>query len=77
MTSVCPWMRSLAGLVDTDSTRVAPREAFEKANAAMMVGGRELTADDVADAVVFLCSAASDLIQGQTIIVDGGASLRA
>ncbi|MHB1861429.1 MAG: SDR family oxidoreductase [Gemmatimonadaceae bacterium] len=67
----------LAGLVETDSTRIAPPEAFERARAAMMVDGRPLTAGDVADAVVFLCSAVSDLIQGQTIIVDGGASLRA
>jgi enoyl-[acyl-carrier protein] reductase III len=42
----------------------------------MMLDGRELTVDDVANVVVFLCSAASDLIQGQTIVVDGGASLR-
>ncbi|MDE3172219.1 MAG: SDR family oxidoreductase [Gemmatimonadota bacterium] len=66
----------LAGLVETDSTRSAPPEAFERARAAMMVDGRPLTAADVADAVVFLASAASDLIQGQTLIVDGGASLR-
>lgn len=67
----------LAGLVETDSTRSAPSQAFEQARAAMMVGGRALTTDDVADAVLFLSSAASDLIQGQTIVVDGGASLRA
>ena len=67
----------LAGLVDTDSTRIAGPEAFDRVRTAMMVGGRDLTANDVADAVVFLCSSASDLIQGQTLIVDGGASLRA
>ncbi len=66
----------LAGLVETDSTRSAPPERFERVRAAMMVGGRPLTTDDVADVVVFLASAASDLMQGQTIVVDGGASLR-
>ncbi len=66
----------LAGMVETDSTRSAPSEAFERARAAMMVDGRALTTNDVADAVVFLASAASDLIQGQTLVVDGGASLR-
>jgi len=66
----------LAGLVETGSTRSVPREAFEKAKAAMMVDGRDLTAEDVAETVLFLSSPESDLIQGQTIIVDGGAGLR-
>jgi enoyl-[acyl-carrier protein] reductase III len=67
----------LAGLVRTGATQVVPDAAFEKAQAAMMVNGRPLTPDDVADTVVFLSSPASDLIQGQTVVVDGGASLRA
>lgn len=66
----------LAGLVATDSTRSVPEEAFDMARAAMMTGGRDLTAEDVAETVLFLSSAASDLIQGQTIVVDGGAGLR-
>jgi NAD(P)-dependent dehydrogenase (short-subunit alcohol dehydrogenase family) len=36
---------------------------------------RTLQPEDVAEVVRFLCSPGSDLIQGQTIIVDGGAAL--
>jgi enoyl-[acyl-carrier protein] reductase III len=32
---------------------------------------------DVADAVAFLCSPESEMIRGQTIVVDGGFSLLA
>ena len=66
----------LAGLVETDSTRQLPEEVFEKAQAAMMVNGRRLTATDVAEAVFFLSNPSSDLIQAQTVVVDGGAGLR-
>jgi enoyl-[acyl-carrier protein] reductase III len=66
----------LAGLVETDATRQVPREAFERATALMMTGGRVLTPADVADAVLFLSSPFSDQIQAQTIVVDGGAALR-
>lgn len=37
--------------------------------------GRIPTPEDMADAVAFLCSNESDMIRGQTIIVDGGYSL--
>jgi enoyl-[acyl-carrier protein] reductase III len=33
---------------------------------------RQLTADDVADVVLFLASPLSDMVQGQTVLVDGG-----
>lgn len=66
----------LAGLIRTNSTRAIPDVAFERARSSMMVGGRELAPEDVAKVVHFLCSPESDLIQGQTIVVDGGASLR-
>lgn len=66
----------LAGLVETDSTRQLGHEVFQRNLSAMMVGGRPLTADHVADAVLFLCSPMSDLIQGQTLVVDGGSGIR-
>ena len=66
----------LAGLVATDATRQVPSDAFEKATDLMMTGGRQLTAADVADVVLFLCSPLSDLVQGQTVVVDGGGALR-
>lgn len=67
----------LAGLVATDSIRHLPNadELIAAVQARMMVSQRPLTAGDVADAVVFLCSPLSDLIQGQTIVVDGGAGI--
>jgi enoyl-[acyl-carrier protein] reductase III len=63
-----------AGLVETDSTRHVPdaESVFRAARAKTMVGSRRLTADDVADAVLYLSSRMSDLVQGQTLVVDGG-----
>jgi len=68
----------LAGLVRTDSTAHVPNA--DAMFAAMdekltMPESRTLTTKDVANVVRFLASPESDLIQGQTIIVDGGASL--
>jgi enoyl-[acyl-carrier protein] reductase III len=66
-----------AGLVETDSTRRLPgaAEMFAGRASKTMVGGRMLEAADVADAVLFLASPLADLIQGQTIVVDGGAAI--
>ena len=35
----------------------------------------QLEARDVADAVLFLASPLSDLVQGHTLVIDGGASI--
>jgi enoyl-[acyl-carrier-protein] reductase (NADH) len=40
-----------------------------------MVADRTLTAEDVANAVLFLSCPLSDMIQGATITVDGGAAI--
>jgi enoyl-[acyl-carrier protein] reductase III len=66
-----------AGLVDTDSTRAIPgsEKLFELRRARSLVGDRVLEARDVADTVLYLASPLSDLVQGQTIIVDGGAAI--
>jgi enoyl-[acyl-carrier protein] reductase III len=37
--------------------------------------GRHVTAADVATLVAFLCSPESEMIVGQTIVIDGGVSL--
>ncbi len=69
----------LAGLVATDSTKQMPHaeEAYRLADASMMIGGaRRLMPEDVAEAICFLASPASDLVQGHTLVIDGGASLR-
>eukprot|EP00913_Durusdinium_trenchii_P008917 g8383.t1 len=66
-----------AGLVETDSTRKIPfaDRMFAGRTEKSMVGERVLTADDVANAVLFLSSPLSDLVQGETITVDGGSAI--
>jgi len=66
-----------AGLVETDSTRRLPgaEQMFAGRASKTMTGERMLEASDVADAVLFLASPLSDLVQGQTLIVDGGAAI--
>lgn len=68
----------LAGLVETDSTKWLPDAAglFAAVQQRMLTGSRSLQAADVADAVLFLSSPLSDLVQGQTLVVDGGVSVR-
>jgi enoyl-[acyl-carrier protein] reductase III len=66
-----------SGLVETDSTRRFPNaeRMFAERQAKTMTGGRMLTADDVADAVAFLASPLSDMVQGEVLTVDGGAAV--
>ena len=68
----------LAGLVKTDATRNLPNadELFEMVNDRMLVDSRELTAEEVAKAVLYLSSPMSDLVQGQVLVVDGGVGIR-
>ena len=68
-----------AGLVETDSTRMLPGAdaMFQAARQRNLVGDRLLTAEDVANAVLFLCSSLSDMIQGEVVTVDGGAGVHA
>lgn len=67
----------LAGLVETDSTKNFPgaEQAFAQVAARRLVSGLRLSPEAVADVIAFLASPLSDLIQGQTIIVDGGEAL--
>jgi enoyl-[acyl-carrier protein] reductase III len=66
-----------AGLVETDSTRRIPNadRMFEARKDKTMTGDRMLTDRDVADAVLFLASPLSDLVQGETLTVDAGAAV--
>jgi enoyl-[acyl-carrier protein] reductase III len=69
-----------AGLVDTDSSRKLPyaEEIFEATRKfKSMTGDRMLTAKDVADAVLFLASPLSDMVQAETLTVDSGTAVHA
>jgi len=68
----------LAGLVETDSTRNLPgaEMLFDYSRQRTLVSSRSLTAEDVADAVLFLASPLSDLVQGATLVVDGGLGIQ-
>lgn len=65
-----------AGLVETDSTRRIPgaKKLFAARTEKTMMGQRQLEASDVANVVAFLSSPLSDLVQAETITVDGGAA---
>ena len=66
-----------AGLVETDSTRRLPNAdvMFAERVHKSMTGDRLLQAEDVANTVLYLASPLSDLVQGTTITVDGGADI--
>lgn len=68
----------LPGVIATEAIASMPgsQALVRAAGERMMVGGRTLCPDDVARVVAFLSSPDSDLIQGQTIVVDGGVSIR-
>ncbi len=66
-----------AGLVPTDSTKRLPgaEQMFAGREHKSMTGERLLEAEDVANAVLYLASPLSDLVQGETLTVDGGAAV--
>ena len=66
-----------AGLVETDSTRRIPNSEvlFAARVHKSMTGERLLADEDVANVVLYLASPLSDLVQGETITVDGGAGI--
>lgn len=66
-----------AGIVATDSTKRSTfnQDMFAGRGEKTMMGGRDLAAEDVANVVLYLASPLSDLVQGETITVDGGAAI--
>jgi enoyl-[acyl-carrier protein] reductase III len=66
------------GLVETDALKSFPwgREVIDQ-TLARTPAGRMVEPADLATVVAFLCSSASAMIRGQTLIVDGGFSLLA
>ena len=67
-----------AGVVETEALDHFPnREEMVAMAEQRTPAGRMIEPGDVADAVMFLCSPAAEMIRGQTIVVDGGFSLLA
>jgi enoyl-[acyl-carrier protein] reductase III len=65
------------GVVETGALEHFPnREEMLRAGAANPAG-RLVQPEDIAEAVVFLCSRGAEMIRGQTLVVDGGYSLPA
>jgi enoyl-[acyl-carrier protein] reductase III len=67
-----------AGFVETDSTRpfMKAPDGEQNGRSNMLRGRPQLAPQDVANTVLFLASSLSDLIQGQTFVVDGGAAIQ-
>jgi len=68
----------LSGMVDTEAVRTMPdsEQILRQSRERMLLRDNLLTPERVANVVAFLASPFSDAIQGQTIVVDGGVSLR-
>jgi enoyl-[acyl-carrier protein] reductase III len=65
------------GFVDTESMRLLPNyEAVVQEVSARTPAGRVATPEDLAGVVAFLCSPDSGWIRGQSLVADGGFSLR-
>ena len=66
-----------AGAVDTEALKKFPnREQILSTALGRTPLGRLTTPEDVANVALFLCSDLASMIQGQTIVVDGGYSIR-
>ena len=66
------------GVVETQALDHFPnREQMVEMARTRTPAGRMVTPEDIADVVVLLCSPGSEMIRGQTLIVDGGFSLLA
>lgn len=65
------------GVVDTGALDHFPNREEMLAMGSANAAGRMVTPEDIAGAVAFLSSQDADMVRGQTLIVDGGFSLRA
>ena len=65
------------GVVETDALDAFPNREEMLAAGRDNPVGRMVDPEDIAGAVAFLCSPDARMIRGQTIVVDGGFSLRA
>ena len=65
------------GVVDTEALEHFPNKEAMLRMGERNPAGRLVSPEDVAGAVAFLCSPDAEMIRGQTLVVDGGWSLRA
>ncbi|MBI2378204.1 MAG: SDR family oxidoreductase [Deltaproteobacteria bacterium] len=67
-----------AGVVDTGALRslAAVEAVLEERKKKVLAGDRNVVPEDVANAVLFLSSPLADMVQGETLVVDGGASIQ-
>ena len=68
----------LPGIVATEAIATMPgvEGMLDAAGDRMLTPRRRIRPEDVAAAVAFLCSDAAELIQGHTLVVDGGVSVQ-
>ncbi len=67
-----------AGVVDTEALDHFPnKDEMLKMGTERTPAGRLVQADDIASAVIWLCSPGAEMVRGQTLVVDGGFSLLA
>ncbi len=68
----------LPGSTDTPMIRrfIGDNEEIAKLIASTNIGGRMLTADEVAEVAVWLASDSASMVNGQSVIVDGGGLVR-
>ena len=65
------------GYVETDALKAFEDRDRMLAEGKKTVTGRMVTVEDIANAVGFLCSPEAEMIRGQILLVDGGATLGA
>jgi len=65
------------GVVETGALEHFPNREEMLRMGTRNPAGRLVTPEDIAGAVAFLCSPDAEMVRGQTLIVDGGFSLRA
>ncbi len=66
------------GVVDTDALKHFPnREEMLEFSRRNTPAGRLVTPEDVAQVALWLASDAAEMVHGQTLVVDGGYSIRA
>ena len=61
--------------VETDALKSFPNKKNMISISLNNPSGRSLTKTDISNLVIFLCSKKSEMIKGQTIVIDGGYNL--